>query len=262
MHLSRLGRMKHLLLAVMAMLAFGVVTASAAQAENGPFYSVGSEGKRLGAGETRPITAKIFSENFTLTAGTRKVICTGVEAKEGSDIIGSAEGEAGKDEEILRYTGCKVEGNGTKCAVEKGEVVTEKLRSELVEDAATKKKLLIDFLPPEGKVVFATLKFVAETGGTCEVKETKVTGIDVLAEALTETGEPIELGGVSPGLHKSGRIEVENPQPTAFWLIKEGTGKEVKIATAEKLNAFGVAATLVGTASVELASGEVWSALA
>jgi len=131
-----------------------------------------------------------------------------------------------------------------------------------VEDAATKKKLLVDFLPASGKV-FATLKFTPEAGGTCEATESKVTGIDVLAEALTDPGkEPIELEGTARGEAKSWYLEVENPQPSAFWLVKEGAGKEVKIGTEEKLEAFGVPATLTGLALVTLVSGKNWSPLA
>ena len=255
MHSSRLTRIGHLLVTLLAVFAFSALTAAAAQAtEVGPFWSV--KGTRLGAGETRNVVAKAVTKQ-TLTAGSDKVICEEVEAKPGV-ILGTAEGEAGKNGETLRYSKCKVEGNGSACKVEKEEISTNSLKSELVEDAATKKILLVDFLPATGKT-FAEIKFE----GTCSIKSTKVTGVDVLAEVLTDPGElTIELGGTSRGSAKSWRLKIEEPQPTGFWLIKGGVGSEVKIGSEEKLEAFGAKAELKGTALIELESGEEWSPLA
>lgn len=258
MHLSRLAGMKHLLLALVAMLAFGAVAATAAQAETGPFWSI--EGTRLGTGATEEVTGKAVTAQV-LSAGGKVVTCQKVEPKAGAKIIGEATGEAGKAETTLRYSECTVTGDGTNCEVEKGEVETKALKAELVEDAATKKKLLVDFLPASGKT-FAELKFT-KPGGECEVAATKVTGIDVLAEVLTDPGnETVELGGPARGSAKSWYLEIEVPQPTAFWLIKEEKGKEVKIAKEEKLEAFGGAATLEGKALISLVSGKEWSPLA
>ncbi len=255
MHLSRLVGIRHLLLALTAMLAFGAVAASAAQAAEGPFWSV--EGTRLASGSTEGLAGSAVT-NQVLSAGGKVVTCEGIEPEAGSKIIGEASGEAGKAEGKLRYSKCTVEGNGTGCKVVKEEVVTNALKGELVEDAATKKKLLADFLPASGNT-FAELKF---EGSGCTFKTTKVTGIDVLAEVQTAAGGTIELEGVSPGSAKTWRLEIEKPQPTAFWLVKEGTGKEVKIATEEKLEAFGAAATLTGTGSVSLKNEKEWSPLA
>jgi hypothetical protein len=256
MHLNRLTRIRHLLLALVAMLAFGVVGASAAQAAEGPFWSV--EGTRLAAGSTEELAGKAVT-NQVLSAGGKVVTCEAVEPEAGSKIIGEAAGESGKAEGKLRYSKCTVAGNGTGCKVVKEEVVTNALKGELVEDAATKKKLLADFLPASGNT-FAELKF---EGSGCTFKTTKVTGIDVLAEVLTDPGnETIELGGPARGSAKSWYLEIEKPQPTAFWLTEKSEGKEVKIATEEKLEAFGVAATLEGKALVSLKNEKEWSPLA
>ncbi len=262
---SRLNRIAHVMAALLAVFAFGAVMASVAQAEEtkGPSWSV--EGKRLGAGETKGISAKAVG-NQTLEAGGITITCTALEAKSGQ-ISGTAENESGKNGGTLRYSGCTVAGNGTKCAVEGGAISTVNLRSELVEDAATKKVLLVDFLPATGKL-FAEPKFVAETGGTCTFKFTKITGIDVLAQVLTDPGElSVELGGTPRGEAESWLLKVVPTQPSAFWLIKGGKGEEVKIPAEEKLQAFGGPATLKGTALILLANNkgestkEKWSPL-
>jgi hypothetical protein len=259
MRINRLTLIKHLLLTLVAMLSFVAAAASAAQAENGPFWSIkeGAEAGRLGAGATKELTGKAVT-NQVLSAGGKVVTCEGIEPEAGFKIIGEASGESGKAEGKLRYSKCTVAGNGTGCKVVKEEVVTNALKGELVEDAAAKKKLLVDFLPASGNTFFE-LKF---EGSGCTFKSTKWTGIDILDEVQTEAGKAIELGGESPGSAKSWRLEIETPQPTAFWLIKEGTGKEVKISSEEKLESFGSAATLMGTLSISLKNELEWSPLA
>jgi lipopolysaccharide export system protein LptA len=256
----RLTRLTSLALALLAVFAFGAVMAAAAQAEEAPFISV--EGVRLASGSTREVTVKLFSANSTLTAGTTVVTCTKVEVKAGAKLIGSNAGEAATGEATLRYSGCTVTGNGSPCEVTKEEVETKPLRGELVEDAATKKKLLVDFLPASGNV-FAELKF---TGSGCKFTVTKVTGKDVLLEVKTDPKEEIvELPGpVAEAESWLGEVEV--PQPTSFWLVKGGTGKLVDIEEAEGLEAFGVPATLKGTYLLLLAkegktTKEKWSPL-
>ncbi|HXB64668.1 MAG TPA: hypothetical protein VNV42_07310 [Solirubrobacteraceae bacterium] len=256
----RLSRLTSLVLAMLAVFAFGAVMAAAAQAEEAPFITV--EGTRLASGSSREITIKAFSPNQTLTAGTDVVSCKKVEAKSGAKLNGSNAGEAGTAEGTLRYSECAVTGNGSPCKPVKEEVETQPLRAELVEDAATKKILLVDFLPASGKL-FATLHF---EGSGCTVKETKVTGIDELLEVKTDPGEKtIELGGVKEEA-ESWLGEVEKVQPESFWLVKGGVGKLVDIEEAEKLAAFGVSAKLEGTALILLAiegksTKEKWSPL-
>ena len=177
----------------------------AGRRNKGPSWSI--EGKRLEAGETRGIVVKAFTES-KLAVGGIVVSCKKLEAKLGQ-ISGAGLGESGNGGGILRCTECEVTGNGTSCKPEKGEQVTKNLRAELVEDAATKKILLVGFLPASGKE-FAELKFE----GACTFKTTKVTGIDVLAKVLTDPSElTVELGGTSRGEAKSWLLKVEVPQP-------------------------------------------------
>jgi hypothetical protein len=251
----RLGRLSTLVLAMLAVFAFGAIVAAAAQAEEAPFITV--EGTRLASGSSREITVKMASANSTLTAGPITLTCTKLEAKAGAKLNGSNAGEAGTGEMTLRFFECKVTGNGSGCKVVKEEVETVPLRAELVEDPSTKKILLVDFLPASGSV-FATEHF---EGSGCTFKETKITGRDELVEAKTDPGEKtIELGGVKEEA-ESWLGEVEKVQPESFWLVKGGTGKLVDIEEDEKLQAFGGPANLLCTALILLLNKGKWSPL-
>ncbi len=256
MYSTRLSRLMQLVVALLALFAFGAMVASAAQAEGtekAPFWSV--KGARLGQGETRFITAKA-TNTFVLTDKTSKVKveCTGLNTKE-AVLLGSKEGEPGKSDEVLEFSTCKVVNNGSSCTVTEP-IATRKLKNELVEDAATKKKLLVEFFPEKGST-FTTLVFAS----SCTVLkgEASVTGKEV-AEALTDPGElPIELGGTERGSAKSWLLKALPAQPTHVWLVKEGTGKEEPL---EEFQFDGTAAELAGTALVSLVSEEEWSPLA
>lgn len=158
MYSTRLSRLGQLVVALLALFAFGAMVASAAQAEGtekAPFWSV--KGARLGQGETRFFAAKAAS-TFVLTDVTSKVKveCTALNSKEGV-LLGSKEGEPGKSDEVLEFSTCKVLNNGSSCTVTEP-IATRKLKNELVEDAATKKKLLVEFFPEKGSI-FTTLVF-------------------------------------------------------------------------------------------------------
>ncbi|HXB64673.1 MAG TPA: hypothetical protein VNV42_07335 [Solirubrobacteraceae bacterium] len=250
----RLSRLGTLVLAMLAVFAFGAIVATAAQAvEEAPRFSVAKKLLKKGESEEPSVTAVGSS---TLTAGADVVTCTTLEVKKGAKLLGSEAGEAGTGEATLRYSGCTVTGNGTPCEVTSKEVETVALRAELVEDAATKKVLLVDFLPASGSL-FTTLKF---TGTGCTVKETKVTGKDVLAQVRTAGGRVVELG-LTAEEALSWHAEVLKEQPPSFWLVKGGVGKTVTLEEAEKLMAFGVPAKLEGTAALALVSGKEWSPL-
>ena len=241
--------------ALLAVFAFGAVMASVAQAEEtkGPFWTVA--GTRLGTGETKGLVVKAFTES-KLTAGGVVVSCKKMEAKSGQ-ISGAGLGESGKGGGSLRYSECEVTGNGASCKAEKGEEVTK--NSELSWWRTPYQKSTVSGLLTSFRKRIRRLKFE----GTCTFKTTKVTGIDVLAEVLTDPGElTVELGGTSRGEAESWLLKVEAPQPSAFWLIKGGKGEEVKIAAEEKLEAFGAKAELTGTALGELTGSPNWSPLA
>jgi len=238
-------------LALLALFAFSAVATAAAQAVEAPFYSI-KEGKRLGAGETKEITVKA-AETFKLSATGKVITCTAVKANGGSEIIGSAKEEPGTSKEVLVFSGCTVEGNGAKCAVENGEITTNPVKNELAEVG---KKSLVTFFAPETGAVFTTIKFKAESGGTCEVAETKVEN-QVVGRSETDKGVLIELPGpvteeesFEIGFPTTPILEVEK--------IKAGVATSTEV---KHLKVFGVNATLAGKALIVLANKEVWSPL-
>jgi len=234
-------RIKTIGLALLAVFAFSAIAATAAQAEEAPYWSI--EGTRLAAGKTFEILAKA-NGNQTLTASTGQVItCTAFSLKPGAVLLGSNAGEPGKSDETIKYTGCTVSGNGTSCAVENGTVETKPLTNELAY-ASNKKSLVVEFVPVTGKVL-AEFKFT----GTCTLTTTKVTGVAV-AGAFTDATTPVLLElptAVTPA--ESFLLKLTNTSTEKIWLIKGGTGTEVET---EEINSFGAGSKLAGTALILL----------
>jgi hypothetical protein len=253
------SRVRLMLVALLGVFAFSAVAAAAAQAEEAPFWSIG--GTRLAENQTHYITAKKYSEKFTLKSAEHRVECNNGRVSENasqrSALLGSAAGNPGTNDEVVEFfEGCKVTGNGEKCKVVEP-IVTNPVKSELVEtEKGEKGSLLTEFTPVKG-VTFVTLKFEAETGGTCKVTETKVTG-GVAGQVRVDPNKPPELGELVslPNGKKEGTSWLLNFPETPIkevWLIKEGTGSQVKL---EKLEAFTEESTLTGTALVLLAKVE------
>jgi hypothetical protein len=243
-------RFRLIAVTLLAMFALGAVAASAAQAEEAPFWTVG--GTRLEKGQTRFITAKEVAP-FVLAGGGLTIKCTATEILPYGVLLGSEPGEPGTDDETVTFKTCTVKGNEGKEEKVKGEcekvnepINTSNLKSELVEDK-TKTKLLVLFEPQSGATL-AILTFPV----SCKLKELKVTG-SVLAEVINEkTGKPVEL----PNPHEqaiSWELKFPEIQPVHVWLIKGGTGTEIE---AKPLEAGGAAATLSGTALILLAKVE------
>lgn len=234
---------------LLAVFALGAVMASGAQAISAPFWSI--NGTRLAGGKTHNIQAKAFTETFELTvpgAGV-KISCKAFKLK-GGVLLGSEEANPGTNNEVIIFTECTGTKAGVACAnvnspgAANGTIETHSLKSELVEDAATKKKLLVEFFPAKG-VTFVTI--------LCGAEEIPVNG-QVVAEVKTDNAaeEVPELGkALKQG--KSWLLEVEKPQPTHVWLIKAGVGSEVEL---EALTADGLAAEQSGTALVLLANSK------
>jgi len=145
---AKMNRFRLIGVALLAVFALSVVVASVAQAEEAPFWSI--EGTRLAAGKTHFITAKVYKEKDggTLTLTTPElgtvITCTGLSfpLKTGV-ILGSSAETPGTDNEVARFSGCTVSGNGEKCNVEenkeKGIITTKPIKSELVENAESGK---------------------------------------------------------------------------------------------------------------------------
>jgi len=249
-------RAKTMGVVLLALFAFSAIAATAAQAEEAPFWSI--QGTRLAAGKTFELTAKAKT-NQTLTAAGITITCTALALKEGAVLLGSNAGEPGRSDEIIKYTGCKVAGNGEPCEVAtpgKEEVVTEALTNELAY-ASNKKSLVVEFKPIKGTIL-SKLKF---SGSGCKETETSVHGVAV-AKALTEAEVLLELPN-AVAQATSFLLKIEPTVKTKIWLITAGVGSEVET---EEITAFGHEATLAGTALILLAEKgksveKLWSPL-
>jgi len=248
---------------LVALFVVGAVVATAAQAEEAPYWSI--EGARLGAGETATFTARsevglTETTPFVLKSpGGEKVTCEKQTlASNVRQLIGSAAGNPGTSEEVIELRECKVEGNGTGCTVNEP-VKTTALKNELVYDN-TKTFLEVLFKPVSG-TLFETINF---TGANCTFKETKVKG-SVDGELWTDP-----TGGKEEGKSEREKVTKEKGQATSvfivfpttaikkIWLITNGVGSEVNV---EGLEAFAEPSILSGTQLLSLPSGSKWSRL-
>jgi|SRR5665213_3058897 len=258
-----MNRTRTLIAAMFAVLAFSAVSAVAAQAENAPYFTVGKVGetKRLKKGETRNISAKIFSATYVLNDTTAKltITCKANKVAPGAVLLGSEEGEPGTNDEVIEFSECTAALNGVACTVAQP-IVTKPLKSELAE--ATDKKTGLTLFKPETGTAFVTLKF---TAGPCP--ESTVTGT-VAAEGFFDNagvkGVKVELGGAK-GTAESWLLQIIPTTPKKVIKYKAGVGTETSI---EPLEVAGTAATLEGTSLILLANAkgestkEFWSPLA
>jgi len=281
---SEMKRIRILTLAVLAVFALGAITATAAQAEKGPFWKICQkhaggkfkdstcktegapnefESLRLLKGETEGITAKA-SKAFTLTGAGIAIKCTKLHLEPGATINGSTGANFGFSQEVILFEGCTVEKNGEPCEPysekEAGKKELGKIRTEPVEnklDFETGKlkigeKLLLLFQPNKNnkeKAVFVKVKF---TGAGCKAPGVAVEG-SVAGEAWQE-GKAATLG--SEKLTVINEVNFPKTQIKVDWLEEEGIKKEVKV----KLTIAGLAAELEGRAEIELANKQDWGA--
>jgi hypothetical protein len=254
------SRVRLMLVALFGVFALSALTAAAAQAVEAPRWSVA--GKTLGAGETHYLTAKIYTtkENpkliFVAAGRTLKCLAVRFNSTTPGVIVGSSAGNAGTNLAVLEFFGnCTMEGNGTKCNVEEP-IVTNPVKSEGVETegakpAESKGSLLTLFTPVSGST-FITVHFKAETGGTCTVAETSVTGklaAQVRKDPENGTlGELVELGQ-TPVEAKSWLVNFPSTPIKKVTTIRKGEVAEEAV----KLTAFSEEATLTGGILILLA---------
>jgi hypothetical protein len=243
---------------LLAVFAFSAIAATAAQAEEAPYWSI--EGTRLAVNKTAEITAKAVGTQ-TLTAATGVVKCKALKVKAGSVLLGSSAGEPGKSNETIEYSECTQEKNGNEeptCKIVGGKVTTEPLTNELAY-AENKKSLVVEFAPVTGKTLA-----VVHYEGTCTALEIPVKGVAV-AQGWTDSGgvsgELVELGKTVTQA-ESWILKLSGASKTKIWLIKGGTGASVEDETTYG----GTEATLGGEALILLATNGVsnkklWSPL-
>ena len=246
-----MSRLRTLTLTLVAVFALGAVASSAALPTNGPYSNVA--GKRLAAGETHAVKASAATAYVlkgTIFGVTVTTKCTALKLNSGATIVGSNEGTAGSSKEILEYSGCTVEGNGSGCAVEKNEVKTHEVSNTLAYSSSARTgKLLTAFVPVSGSA-FVTIKY---TGSGCTTKEVTVEG-SAVAEDLNSKGETIEVGS-HEAEETTGQLLNKPVNGTKYWTesAKVLTEHEAKLSFA----LFG-AATIEGKSNTELGGSTKW----
>jgi hypothetical protein len=275
------NRVRPMLVALLGVFVFSAVVAAAAEAEEAPFWTISEtrgvgtgaklETRRLLENETRLVTVKKYSKEFTFAWGGKKITCENIRIKEGTGVLlGSKATEPGKDAATVEFfENCKVAGNGSPCNVM--EPIEAKVKSEQVESpgGGASSNLLTLFKPANG-AVFTTISF---TGTGCTTTSGKISG-ELALEDLTDPNSPPTLGELIKLSSRGGRLEKSyllNAPATSIkkvWKMKAGVGKE---ETLEELSFFTEPASLTGTALVLLAhldNGKVvsselkWSPLA
>lgn len=250
-------RIRMLALTALSVFALGALTATAAQASEGPFWSIceevaagtgkykdakctekvekgNFEKKRLKAGEARELTAEIKAGTvFKLSNGVQTLECTALKLK-GGKAIGSTGATAGTNEEVIEFEGCTVKGNGEGCKVVGGNITTKTVISTLEFSKQVTERgdiHLVLFAPV--KQPFVEIHF---EGPNCIFLVTSVEG-SVDAELDNALKEPLKLEE-NEILGQIGLITFPKVKIKESWKEKEGTRKP----NTASLKVFGVAA--------------------
>lgn len=239
-------------LAIVAMLAFSVVAAAAAQAAEGPFYKV--ETKRLEKGSAEEVegSAEGAQELETPDVGV-KITCETLEVKSGGKIEGSTGKNPGKSKETLVYKKCKVTGDGSSCKV-KEPIETNPLVNTLGYEKENREGKLLILFSPESGSVFATIHFegTCTFGSSTEVK-LKGKSSGVICELLNGKKENIEVGKHEEEA-EAGFIKCPSTALTTIYVEKEGAIEK----KTGGLEVFGFESKYVGTSKVKLKSKKKW----
>jgi hypothetical protein len=182
-------------LAILTVFAVTAVTATVAQASEGPFYKV--NGARLLEGETIEIGAKGTAETKLEATGI-VVGCKSLKLAKGAVIIGSGKGSAGTGKETIEFEGCKLTGNGEKCILakaDKGIIATEPVKTTLdyPKKAPAKGDTLLMLFQPAAGSVFVKIKVEAEAGGKCTVSPEIAVEGSLAGETLDNNKTAIKL---------------------------------------------------------------------
>jgi hypothetical protein len=262
MHASRLKLIGHLVMALLAALAFGTIAATAAQAATeGPFWTV--EKAKLEKNQTREITIKAegsISLESEVIGKSGSVTCETASVEKGSYLAG---GVPGTSREVVRFGSnaghtCTVTGNGTGCKV-KEPIVTKPVFNELVvsdNEPGFGSKILVEFKPVSG-TEFAKLEF---EGSGCTLANNTIEG-EVLGSVFTDPE-------ASPG-NPEEQVEIGTPRELTSYLTKFPdpaksiwlwSGSAFKLVVPKTLTGFlGGAAKLTGSVLVALVNGDKYA---
>ena len=229
-------------------LMLTALTAGAAHATEGPFFKV--EGKTLKTGETREALVTV-KETFVLEAKvTGQVItCQGVTYSNPSfEVLSSKVTHLRAS--ALEFSSCTVTGNGTKCAVQSGKITTNPVVGTAGYANSNRTGQILGLVEPQTGKSFGEIKFIPEAGGSCTISSTPASGT-MIGEAFV-AGKMVKVGENEIETIK-GELHYTKSSKT-IWIENGITVKETK----GRLEAFGVAVTLSGQASIELTTHEKW----
>jgi hypothetical protein len=238
-------RTRSIVLAALVVLALGAITATAAQATEGPFYKV--EGARLLVGEKQPLEGKI-AKDYVLTAGPVTITCKAQKLKN-AELIGSTGANGGSSLETVEFETCAVAGNGANCKLKSPTIPTEPVANTLdFANTARTGIILIFFRPAKGSV-FTKIQFANDA--ECTLPSTSVEGTTA-AEAWSG-GAAVSVGS-EPASAVAGEVNFPVVAITKDFVEVGGTLKEV----IPSLKAFGKAASLVGRSEIKITGGKKW----
>jgi hypothetical protein len=263
-------------LCLAAVFAMSVIAASAAQAEGGPLWIVGSGGKSLASGETRTITSVNVSTLFKLK-GALVVECPEVTNK--GVLLG---GNPGTDYTEITFKGCHLEkftvaecgAKGLKPvkATNAGEVIVDSLTILAYPDKEQEgTKSALDAFAPEGESGHENLFVEFELSGTncpATFKNAKVR-VEAIGTTIKIKGVERKCGVLAQvgkinskkefELTKSGEVATEGALDFPEPFVKEAelleTGKTFKLISCE-LEADKAKAEEVGLSKIETSPSE------
>jgi hypothetical protein len=262
MQSSRSARLGRLLAALLAVFAFGTITAASASAEEtkGPSWTI--NGSKLPANETRLFTIRAYEGTTSPVAleaellGVKlKIECHLTTVAPGAILIGGAPGTGEGSPEL---SDCTTVNNGTGCKV-KEPIKMERTRLELVvsdEGGRFGKFVLVEFDPATGtEGSFGVVKFV---GAGCVFAESELSKGLVVGSEFTDTKPAVQVETLGTPEASSFLIKfpdefTDNGGIKSIWLFKNNVFELVKITLFKFLGNEG---RLNGTWLILLLNGE------
>jgi hypothetical protein len=234
---------------VLAVLALGAVTASAAQAAvEGPFYKIG--GTRLAEGKSQEVKAKAAGEiRFGGPGVGPQVACSKVAFVTGAKLIGSTGANSATGEATLEMSGCQTTyGSGCKVG-ENGAFKSEPLKLELAYLEKTRTGRIAVALEHKKGKAFAEIKL---TGGCENLTNYQLVG-GISTEYIEVAGKLDEVGK-EPAAAKTMKLQFDQAAPRHLWSEKGAAmeGFETELLYVGNLIEFS------GAVELELTSGTTW----
>jgi hypothetical protein len=190
-------------------------------------------------GETRLLLASA-KEHFILANSLGLTItCTGLTLPQTAhmQIMGSTGQNGGTSNEVIEFTGCTQEGNGTPCEITSSTITTTLILNVLGYASSSRGDPVLVLYQPQAGSVLSTVKF---TGTGCKVTSSALTGNAIGQEQVG--GAPVEFNQLlNQGETLHGEVAFGSSKRT-IWTEASGTLKEVK----GKLEFGGTAAKLTG----------------